>query len=29
MRLNKDDEVVYERVFTEKYLIDYATNANF
>lgn len=29
MRLNKDDEVVYERVFTEKDLKDYATIANF
>lgn len=29
MRLNKDDEVVYERVFTEKDLKDYATIAHF
>ena len=29
MRLNKDDEVVYERVFTEKDLKDYAIIANF
>ena len=29
MRLNKGDEVIYERVFTEKDLRDYAENANF
>lgn len=29
MRLNKGDEVIYERVFTEKDLNDYAENANF
>lgn len=29
MRLNKGDEVIYERVFTEKDLRDYAANANF
>lgn len=29
MRLNKGDEVIYERIFTEKDLNDYAENANF
>lgn len=29
MRLNKCDEVIYVRVFTEKDLRDYAENANF
>ena len=29
MRLNKGDEVIYERIFTEKDLKDYAENANF
>lgn len=29
MRLNKGDEIIYERVFTKKDLYDYAVNANF
>lgn len=29
MRLNEGDKVIYERVFTEKDLRDYAENANF
>ncbi|MDU1953950.1 MAG: hypothetical protein E7G36_05785 [Peptoniphilus rhinitidis] len=29
MKLNKDDEVIYERIFTEKDVYDYAKNANF